>query len=203
MWLAALTGAGLGAAHVLVGPDHLAAVAPLASDDPQRGASIGARWGLGHSGGVALVALAARTVLESASVEVLSSWSERIVGVALIGLGLWGFYRSMRRALPHDHDRPRSLAHEHPTRTAFGFGALHGLAGASHLLGVLPAIAQPTRADTFGYLIGFTVGVLAAMTLFGAAVAWSVQRAGERWRTRFAHATSALAVAVGAWWIAS
>lgn len=201
MWLSALTGLGLGAAHVFVGPDHLAAVAPLASGDPQRGAGIGARWGLGHSGGVALVALAARFVLESASIEVLSNWSERLVGVALIGLGLWGFYRSMRRALPHEHDHSPSLAHEHPTRTAFGFGALHGLAGSSHLLGVLPAIAQPTRADTLSYLAGFTVGVLAAMTLFGAAIAWSIRRADERWRARFAHATSALAIAVGAWWL--
>jgi len=195
VWLAALTGLGVGAAHVLIGPDHLAAVAPLASGDPRRGAAVGARWGLGHSGGVALVALAARFVLESASIEALSSWSERLVGVALIGLGAWGFYRSMRRALPEP------AAHSHSTGAAFGFGALHGLAGSSHLLGVLPAIAQPTRAATFGYLGGFTAGVILAMTLFGAAVAWSVERSGARWRTRVANATSALAIGVGAWWL--
>jgi len=30
-------------------------------------------------------------------------------------------------------------------RAAFGVGTLHGLAGSSHLLGVLPALALPSR----------------------------------------------------------
>jgi sulfite exporter TauE/SafE len=192
-----LTGLALGAAHVFAGPDHLAAVAPLARAGGVRGAWIGARWGLGHSGGVALVALAARWMLESAQVEALSSWSERFVGVALIALGLWGFYRSMRRALPEHAASERVHAH-----AAFGFGALHGLAGASHLLGVVPALAQPSRTDTLLYLAGFTLGTIAAMAAFSAAIAWTAAHSSERWRARLGHASCAAAVLVGAWWLA-
>ncbi len=81
MLLSALTGLGLGFAHVFAGPDHLATIAPLARGSGARGAWLGARWGLGHSRGVALVALAARALLDAAQVELLSSWSERVVGV--------------------------------------------------------------------------------------------------------------------------
>jgi hypothetical protein len=195
--LALLTGLALGAAHVFAGPDHLAAVAPLARAGGVRGAWIGARWGLGHSGGVALVALAARWLLESAQVEALSSWSERFVGAALIALGLWGYYRSLRRALPGSS--PEEHVH---ARAAFGFGALHGLAGASHLLGVAPALAQPTRTDTLLYLAGFALGTIAAMAAFAAAIGWTAARSSERWRAKLGHATCAAAVLVGAWWLA-
>ncbi len=197
MDFALLTGLALGAAHVFAGPDHLAAVAPLARVGGARGAWIGARWGLGHSGGVALVALAARWLLESAQVEALSSWSERVVGVALIALGLWGFYRSMRRALPERAASERVHAH-----AAFGFGALHGLAGASHLLGVVPALAQPSRADTLLYLAGFALGTIAAMAAFAAAFAWAAARSSERWRARLGHASCATALGVGVYWLA-
>ena len=195
MWFAFACGLGLGAGHVLVGPDHLAAIAPIAGRAARRGARIGARWGLGHAGGVALVALAARFVLERGVLDELSSWSERAVGVALIALGLWGFYRSMQGSLA-EH------AHVARARAAFGFGALHGLAGSSHLLGVLPALAQPSDAAALAYLAGFTAGVIAAMTAFAAALAWSVERSGPRWRRALAHVASAAALVVGAWWLA-
>ncbi len=198
MLLSALTGLGLGFAHVFAGPDHLAAIAPLARGGGARGAWLGARWGLGHSGGVALVALAARALLDAAQVELLSSWSERVVGVALIALGLWGFYRSMRRALPaREHD---ARAHTH---AAFGFGALHGLAGASHLVGVVPALAQPDSASAFVYLAAFAVGTIGAMALFAATLGWADGRANERWRTRLGHASCATALGVGVYWLAA
>jgi len=52
--LAILTGLLAGGVHVLSGPDHLAAVAPLAVQDRSAWRS-GLRWGLGHSSGVLLV----------------------------------------------------------------------------------------------------------------------------------------------------
>ncbi len=198
MWLAALTGLGLGCAHVFAGPDHLAAIAPLSRGGGARGAWLGARWGLGHSGGVALVALAARALLDAAQVELLSSWSERIVGVALIALGLWGFYRSMRRALPEREQDARVHAH-----AAFGFGALHGLAGASHLLGVAPALAQPDGTATLVYLLGFTLGTIGAMAAFAAALGWFDARSNLRWRERLGHVSCATALGVGVYWLAA
>src|SRR5688572_3654911 len=58
MFAALLAGLAAGLIHVLSGPDHLAAVAPLAGG---RGRSwrAGFLWGLGHSGGVLAVGLLA------------------------------------------------------------------------------------------------------------------------------------------------
>src|SRR5687768_14257415 len=148
-----------GSAHVLAGPDHLAAVAPLAS--VRRGLQAwrpGARWGLGHALGVGVVgglAVLLRGVLPSGALASVSGWSERVVGVVLIGIGIWGVRRALAtrvHAHAHSHGGPRHVhvhvhgdatehdapaAHVH-THAAFAVGVLHGVAGSSHLVGVLP-----------------------------------------------------------------
>jgi hypothetical protein len=193
---AIVSGALLGLVHVLSGPDHLAAIAPLAGGGQRAPAWLGVRWGLGHSSGVLLVAVAALFARDLLPFEALSSWSERMVGLALIGLGAWGFYRSRARpAREHRHER-----------TAFAFGTLHGLAGSSHLLGVLPALAQPTRTDALVYLAGFALGTIAAMAAFASAIGWLASRAqvrGAALHTRLCGVTSAAAVLVGVWWLAT
>jgi hypothetical protein len=45
-------------------------------------------------------------------------------------------------------------------------GTLHGLAGSSHLLGILPMLAFPTKAQALAYLIFFGVGTVLAMAGF-------------------------------------
>src|SRR5437588_349022 len=87
MILVALTGALAGLFHVLSGPDHLAAIAPLAAEDGRRGWFAGWTWGLGHASGVVVVALLAillRDLLPP--IDVLSTWGERVVGVTVIAM---------------------------------------------------------------------------------------------------------------------
>src|SRR2546426_10826940 len=55
--ISAITGLIAGAVHVWSGPDHLAALAPLAVRRPRRAWVPGMRWGLGHSAGVGLIGL--------------------------------------------------------------------------------------------------------------------------------------------------
>ena len=52
MLLVVTTGLIAGALHVLAGPDHLAAIAPIAIKSRAKGASVGASWGWGHGLGV-------------------------------------------------------------------------------------------------------------------------------------------------------
>lgn len=181
--LTVLTGALAGLFHVLSGPDHLAAVAPIAVADQRRGWIAGWTWGAGHAAGVAVVAVLAvvfRDLLPP--IEVISSWGERLVGVALIGIGLWALRRSMR--IEHASHRHGHVAHEHlhvrrgpawmrrlgHAHASFYMGILHGVAGSSHFFGVLPALALPTRGAALAYIGAFGVGSVAAMTLFAAAV---------------------------------
>src|SRR5262245_60948125 len=155
-----LSGLLAGTLHVWSGPDHLAAIAPLAVRHPRRGWVPGARWGLGHSAGVALVGLASLWLRELLPVDLLSSWGERLVGVMLLGIGFWGLRRALKiHTHEHEHDGEKhvhmhahahKVPHEHDgahhhSHAAFGIGILHGLAGSSHFLGVLPALFFPDK----------------------------------------------------------
>ena len=183
--LIAVTGALAGLFHVLAGPDHVAAVGPLALDGRRRGWLAGWTWGIGHASGVVVVAALAvllRDLLPS--IDRISAWSERLVGVALIAVGVWALRRCAHvRRSPHVHG---AIAHDHlhvqagPTwvrrlghaHAAFCLGVLHGIAGSSHFVGVLPALALPTRAAALTYILAFGAGTVAAMTAFAAAAGY-------------------------------
>jgi hypothetical protein len=214
--LIAVTGAFAGFVHVLTGPDHLAAVGPLALAARRRGWLTGWTWGLGHASGVVVVAVLAIVLREQfPSGPVLAAWSERLVGAALIALGLWALRRSARiEARPHEHDTVshqhlhvsagpgwlRRLGHAH---ASFYLGILHGVAGSSHFLGVLPALALPDTAEALAYIGAFGVGTVAAMTGFAALIAATGHRA-RRSSTAFRvvmQSASVLAMTIGAWWL--
>jgi amino acid transporter len=214
--LTLITGALAGAFHVLTGPDHLAAVAPLATLDRRRGWLAGWTWGLGHASGVVVVAVAAALLREMLPpVEALSAWSERVVGGALIALGLWGLRQSLRiRATGHAHG---TVSHRHlhvqagplwlkrlgHVHASFCLGILHGIAGSSHFFGVLPALALPTREETLLYIAAFGAGTVAAMSAFAALMGLASERAGHGRETPrlLLRLTALAAIAVGGYWL--
>jgi len=180
--IAAVTGLVAGIVHVWSGPDHLAAIAPLALRKARRSWVPGARWGIGHSAGVAAVGLLSLWVRELLPLNLLSIWGERVVGVMLFGIGLWALRKVFTvHAHEHEHAGDRHLhlhahsrqtthekleAHRHHTHAAFGIGLLHGLAGSSHFLGVLVMLAFPTQVQALTYLMCFGIGTVISMALF-------------------------------------
>ncbi|MSU36606.1 MAG: High-affinity nickel transporter [Pedosphaera sp.] len=223
--LLALTGFVAGFLHVLSGPDHWVAVAPLAVRRHRRAWCHGIRWGFGHSAGLAIVGGIALALREIAPIERFSNISERLVGVMLLGLGWWSLRKALRFQLHvhlHGHDGPdhahahfhgpthahvetvtQSHAHAH-THAAVGIGTLHGLAGGSHFLGILPALALPTIADSIVYLGCFAAGTVAAMAGFSAILGALAGRAAQRgaavWQGLM-YGCSAMAFGAGAWWL--
>jgi hypothetical protein len=212
VFITTVAGMFAGAIHVLSGPDHLAAIAPLASDGRRHHWKSGAVWGFGHSSGVLIVGLLALLFKDWLPVDVLSSWSELIVGFTLVAIGLWGLQRALRarvKTQAHDHD---GLTHAHAhlhapphTHAAFGVGILHGFAGSSHFIAVLPALALPDLSSSLGYLAGYGAGTVAAMSLFSTAIGLISARAASsgpgaaRW---LLSGCSAFAMIVGIAWIA-
>lgn len=178
------------------------------------------RWGLGHVAGVLLVGAIAMALRGFIPVERLAGWSEWLVGVVLIGIGLWGLHKAFGRGIHlhrHEHEG-REHAHLHlhgpgtehaePTahvhmHAAFGVGILHGLAGSSHLLGVLPALALPL-VDGAAYMVAFAVGTITAMVGFAWAMGAVSVRAASRgdglYRGVMAVAGAA-AICVGVFWL--
>ncbi len=221
---APLAGFIAGLHHVVTGPDHLAAVAPLSVNDRSAAWRGGWNWALGHAGGAGFLALIAIALREVAPFDVLrlSLWSERVVGVVLVGIGLWGLRKVLTQrvhAHVHEHDGHRHVhVHAHSARdahdparggahrhghAALAVGTLHGLAGGSHLLGVLPALALDTAGAVF-YLAAYGLGTITAMVSFTALVGLASRRAhhaGVGWLRGLMTASSLAALSVGVFWI--
>ena len=187
-------GLAAGLLHVFSGPDHLAAVAPLAADSDRGKWRTGLQWGIGHTIGVLLIASLLLLLREQLPLDAISAHSERLVGIALIVVGAWGFWSArVRRSAG-------TTVHSH-SGASFGMGALHGLAGSSHLFGVLPALAFATRVEAAFYLAGFGAGAIAGMAAFSAAMGLLSSRLSHRHSSGLLYASSAAALVVGGFWL--
>ena len=221
--IAAITGFIAGLIHVWSGPDHLTAIAPLAVRRPDRAWVPGVRWGLGHSAGVAVVGLLTLWLRGLLPVDLLSSWGERLVGVMLFGIGLWALRKALKSNVhvhEHDHDGQRHLhihahgqhtahpaarnAAHHHSHVAFGIGILHGLAGSSHFIGVLPILAFPTRVQAVAYLAAFGAGTVVSMAMFSSGIGLLAKRcnaSGAKIYRGLMSTCAVAAMAVGCFWL--
>lgn len=107
-----LTGFIASVAHVVTGPDHLAAVTPLAIDSRKKSWIIGFSWGLGHTIGMLLIGLLFILFKKFLPIEGISKHSDTVIGFLLIGIGSWALLRTYRQ---HSHgNRPHAHFHNNP-----------------------------------------------------------------------------------------
>jgi len=221
--ISTFSGLVAGLVHVFSGPDHLAAIAPLSVGQRKQTWAIGFRWGLGHSSGVVLVGLLSLLLREILPMDLVSSCADRLMGVVLIGIGIWGIRKGLthhlhthehthqgqthrhihmhRRTTAHHHREPETHVHTH---AAFAVGTLHGLAGSAHLLGILPALAFPTRTQAIGYLLAFSIGTIVAMMVFSSMIGQAARRSafsGPLAYRALMFSCSAAAIGVGGYWL--
>lgn len=171
---------GLGLAHAF-DADHVMAVSVFATRGrgTAEGVRAGLRWSLGHG----LVLLATGLVLVAfgrALPAPFAALADRLVGLAMIALGVFVFVELARRRahlhfhahdgmLPHAHwhghersaARDAGAAHQHE-HGALLVGALHGLAGSAPILALLPVAHRSPRLAV-AYLVLFGLGVAVAM----------------------------------------
>jgi len=114
-----LTGFIASVAHVVTGPDHMAAVTPLAIDSRKKSWMVGFSWGLGHTIGMLLIGLLFVLFKKYLPVEAISRHSDTVIGVLLIGIGGWAILRTYihhshgNRPHTHFHTKPYLYAHIH------------------------------------------------------------------------------------------
>ena len=221
------TAAMLGFLHALE-VDHMVAVTTFVSRRPSLGSAgrFGLRWGLGHS---VAVLLAGGAVLATGVrwPERYDALGEGLVGLMLVGLGLWALAAARKlhlhsveehgghahlhvhgtvRAHGHAHADPRAAAHAHEHGGITLVGLLHGLAGTTGVVALLPVTLTDRVGLGLGYLTAFGVGVTLAMTLFALAAAVAMRRATSRslvWGRRVVGLVGVSGMAVGLWWIAA
>ncbi|PLW99260.1 MAG: nickel transporter [Marinilabiliales bacterium] len=222
-------------AHVLSGPDHLAAVGPLAVNVKIRAWLIGMAWGIGHLIGMLLVGVLFYYFRELIPVEFISENSEKIVGGLLIIIGLWSLARLLNFNTStkhkhvhthktnegdifvhkhHHHHKDKSVhihvhkKHERQTYwAALGIGIIHGLAGVSHFISLLPTLAFPSNFDSALYLIGFGFGTILAMVVFSVILGFVAKKASKQKRDTLLKIITGIvgisAIIVGIYWILS
>lgn len=216
------TGIVAGVVHAVTGPDHLAAVGPIALARKTAAWRTGLVWGIGHAFGIALLGTLAWLARSALPLDRVSAFGERAVGVVLIGIGITALRSALRHRIhihEHAHDgyrhrhvhvHTRNTPHDAPgahrhTHTAAGVGALHGFAGTAHLVALLPALALDTRLAAATYVLGYAVGSIAAMTLFAAALDGIVRGAAARGLPALRPVrllAASAAVVVGVYWLA-
>jgi sulfite exporter TauE/SafE len=209
--ISAILGFAAGSIHVITGPDHLAAVSPLAIEFRDKASTVGFKWGIGHTGGVCLLGFLALALREVIPLNFISGYSERIIGIVLIGIGLWGLrnaYLNKVHVHYHEHNGEKHIhLHSSPhfhSHTAFAVGIMHGFAGTSHIFGILPALAFTSRIDAVFYLLFFGIGTIAAMTVFASLIGYfskKLEVKGTIIIQRMLASFSAAAILIGFYWI--
>jgi ABC-type nickel/cobalt efflux system permease component RcnA len=224
------TGLLMSALHVITGPDHLAAVTPLAIENKKKAWHIGFFWGIGHVVGMMLIGGLYLIFRELIDVRVISGYSEYLVGIVLIGIGSWSILKvyihiHTRHKHPHYHTTPVPIVHVHSHQhenefvhdhthdrlkrqnniTALGVGTLHGFAGISHFLLILPTLAMPTIFDSLIYLFGFIAGTILTMVSYALIMGFVAVRSANFQNSRiFSNLriiAGVLAILVGIFWL--
>lgn len=176
--------------HVIMGPDHVAAVLPFVIEAKRKAWKIGLFWGVGHIFGMLFIGILFILFKELIPVEQISQYSEQLVGLVLVMIGIWAFVKIFKSDHSHKHLHVHSEnqplihkhAHEHahnPTHehvhsgdekqgylASFWIGVLHGFAGIAHFILFIPVLGFENNLTAGIYIAGFILGILVAMTVF-------------------------------------
>lgn len=207
----AWTGLVAGGLHTLTGPDHLAALAPLCiGRSGLQCAAVGALWGCGHDAGQIIFGLIFLMLKDKLHIELIRTWSARVVGVTLMVIGAMGLKEAQEipafSAVVATDGQSDSSSGELLTEgkksvgfTTFGTGIVYGLQPDA-LLMILPALALPSRMSGAAFLSMFLLGTVVAMGSYTAFIGTCSEALRKRipWITRrLTEASSMIAVGLG------
>jgi nickel/cobalt transporter (NicO) family protein len=204
----------LGSLHALEA-DHMAAVTSFAVRRPGPRAAVrfAVRWSAGHGGAIILIG-AGLLLLGVQLPATAEHWLERLVGVVMVGLGVWTFRgASALHAHTHAHngEPPHTHVHSHAVdpehrhgHAVTAVGLVHGLAGSGAAVALIPVIGFDSPARGILYLVIFAVGTVLAMGVYGLFAGYVVGRSAEssvRLGRMLARVTGVLTVVIGFVWL--
>ena len=207
------TGILAGFVHVVSGADHLISMAPAAISRPKIAIKNSIFWGLGHSSGVVLLAVLAVFIKDITPLNKFSNFAEFLVGISLLIVGVYAIKNSLNLEIHSHSHQHNGLAHHHlhfhskeqkkhnkHSHALTGLGLIHGIAGGSHFLAVLPALALPLP-NAFVYLISYLIGSLLSMNLFAYLISFTTLNAGQNFIRKLIAFTGGLSFSMGLFWL--
>ena len=212
MQVVIVTGILAGFIHVLSGADHLIAMAPSSITSPKIAARNSISWGLGHSSGVIILAFLAIFIKDIAPLSKFSNFAEFLVGISLLVVGVFAIRNSLHLNIHSHSHQHNGVAHHHlhfhsddqkknkHSHALTGLGLLHGLAGGSHFLAVLPALALPLP-NALAYLISYLSGSLVSMILFTCLISVTTLNAGQKFIRSLIAFAGGLSFSMGLFWV--
>ncbi|GAB3251011.1 hypothetical protein GCM10027347_09170 [Larkinella harenae] len=164
-------------------PDHMAAVSVLASEKRNhqqiwRIVWRSSHWALGHSFTLILFACFI-LLLKSALSLNIAEQVELVVGPLMIWLGLVAIRRNHK---PQEPEATPSTSPK-PVSRSFWVGMIHGLAGTGGACTVALTLAARDASTAVWIIVLQSVGIIAAMTLYGCLLAFSLTRVIDRWQS--------------------
>ncbi len=210
-----LTGILAGLVHVFSGADHLIAMAPSAINNPKIALKNSFSWGLGHSSGVILLTVLAIFIKDISPLNKFSNIAEFLVGISLLLVGVFAVKNSFQLSIhSHSHKHKNGVAHSHyhfhikkrknkykHSHALTGLGLLHGIAGGSHFLAILPVLAL-SLTNACAYLISYLIGSLISMNLFTCLISFTTFNIDdEKFIKRLIAFAGGLSFSMGLFWI--
>jgi ABC-type nickel/cobalt efflux system permease component RcnA len=203
----------LGSLHAFEA-DHLAAVTSFAvqKPSPQQSVGFGFRWAVGHGTSI-LIAGLFLIFLGLKIPESATAVMERLVGLVLIGLGIWTMvatramhaHEHMHGGAHHVHLHSHLLDGGHDHRHAPTIvGLMHGLAGAAPAVALVPLALFDSAFGGISYLLLFAIGTAVSMSvyaLFAGYVAGRATRLAEKFGRAVGQLTGVSTIIIGIVWL--
>lgn len=192
-WLGLVTGC----LHTLAGPDHLAALTPLAIGKNRFLASIlGALWGLGHSVGQMILVFVFAMLKDKFDciLPALNKYGGILIGLTLVSIGLIGLRENMLNTNDIHDLNSDSKQNANLQKISFGFngklisfnqgigtlftGIIYGL-NPDTLFMLIPALALPSKIASLAYILMFINGTILAMSGYTFAISATSEVIGK------------------------
>ena len=216
LFLALFSGIALGCLHAF-DIDHIVAVSAYTGRGIGRWAAarMGALWGLGHTS-VLLVVGGILIVFRLSIPQIVQDWSEILVGILLVAIGIWTIRTVLaKRAIHihrHEHDGTEHVhfhSHQHDPRhdhhhahSLFALGAVHGFAGTGSVVVMIPVAFAGSWVPGIAFLAVFGLGSIISMAAFSLILSSAVHQArSERMLSTVQGLAGLASLSVGTLWI--